>query len=216
MGSYEVREATADELPVVRRLVQDEYTRQGYCRPEGGFSHYSHLDGIPQTTCFIALKRGQLIGTNSLTEDGPAELHVDEDFPEQVDAIRDECLATHKRLGASWRIVTADSARGSIGVVMDLINATVHHGAGRLDVILFSFNPRHERVYRRILDLETIAIGSCRALAGSPPAVLMRGDAQRILPRWQAVCRQWQLPFDIDISRAISWSQKGPSESTAH
>jgi len=202
-----IRTAKPEDLDAVYRLTYDEYRRRGYCEPraDGRLNHYPHLDGIDQTTVWVAEDDGVVIGTNSITLDGPAGLHVDSDFPEAVDIIRDECYATHRRFGASWRIVTAGTFRSSVHVVLELINAAVHHSAGLVDTMLFSFNPRHQRFYELALALEFVAEARCASLSMEPEAVLMRGDAHKVLPRWQHICEQWQLPFEIDISAALSW-----------
>ena len=200
-----VRPAEPEDMPAVYRLTHDEYVRKGYCKqqPDGLLNHYPHLDGMPETTVLLAEEDGRLVGTNSVTLDGRMRLHVDDDFACEVDRIRDECVSAGLVLGASWRIVTDHSARQRTQVLMALIGATVHHGAGLLDVILFSFHPGHATRYNRLLGLETIATGECLALSHKPPAVLMRGDAGVLVPHWQVTCRARKMPFDENILNKV-------------
>jgi len=151
------------------------------------------LDGIPETTVFLAERNGELVGSNSLTIDGPRQLHVDEDFPDQVKRIRLWSRSVGLRLGASWRIVTQPKIHGQTAVILRLIDATVRRGAELgLHVTLYSFNPKHERFYKRFLGLTTVARDICRAAQGAK-AVLMIGDSRKIETAWKKLClaREW-------------------------
>lgn len=169
-------------LSEVYRLVYREYFKLGYAEPNCDeiLSHYAELDGIDETTVIGAYYDGELVGTNSITVDGPMGLHVDHDFPDQVGRIRNWCKASGLRLGASWRIVTKSTVRHSFGVLVDIVRATVRKGCELgLHITLYSFHPSHERRYKRFLGLQTVAYDICRA-ANDSPAVLMLGDSRRI------------------------------------
>jgi len=175
---------TSRELDDVHRLVYEVYLRQGYCAPDrsGRLTHYPHLDAAPETTVLAAYEGSRLLGTNSLTLDGPAGLHTDVDFPKECARIR----AEGRRLAASWRIVTRPECRDSKRVVCALIQATVDLGFVRRGVqtCLFTFNPRHERVYRRLLNMRTLARRETTTGLLNAPAVLMRLDRESCPERW--------------------------------
>jgi len=174
----------ARDLDCVYCLTHDAYLAKGYClpQPQGRLIHYPHLDGIPETTVLIAILNGGIAGTNSLTLDGPCGLHVDHDFKPECDAIR----AEGRRLAASWRIATSASLRSETRVVLALIQETVRQAllAG-VETCVFTFNPRHERIYKRLLNMQTVAarLESVAGLANAP-AVFMRLDMERIPERW--------------------------------
>ena len=172
-------------LTEVYGLTYREYLAAGYiaANADETLAHYAELDGIDETTVFGAYVGDELVGTNSLTVDGPMGLHVDHDFPDQVRRIRRWCRGHGLGLGASWRIVTDSRMRRGFAVLVELVRATVRKGCEiGLHVTLYSFHPAHERAYLKFLRLETIARDVCRA-AGGNPAVLMLGDSRTIVSR---------------------------------
>ncbi len=171
------------ELDCVHKLTHDSYVERGYTtkQPDGRLIHYPHLDQSPNTTVLIALQSGHIIGTNSLTLDGPQGLHTDFDFKPECDQIRSE----GRRMASSWRIATCPKFRGETRLVMELIRATVHEFV-RLGVetSVFTFHPRHERVYQRLVKLETVARHDGIKHLSNAPAVLMRWDREKCPKRW--------------------------------
>lgn len=195
-----VRIANPEDMHQVYRLTHDMYVGAGYIepQPDGVYRHYPHLDGIPETTVFVAERDDLIVGTNSLTVDGPHKLHVDEDFPEEVEAIRHECASTNKNLGASWRMSTSPELRNSTMVVMELITATMESmGQQHVNLMLSSLNPKHEGFYKRLLGLETVAWGECACVTA--PGVLMRGDTISMSCAWQEVCKRRKMPYEPHI-----------------
>jgi hypothetical protein len=182
---------TRADLEAVWRLTHDMYVAQGYAQPQanGRLIHYPHLDGIPETIVWAAEdERGRILGTLSYTADGPAGLHVDDDFKDVTDAVREECCRTGKRLGASWRIVTAPECRHGLDVVMGLITRYVEYISMReIDVTLYTFNPKHGSFYKRMLDFEIIAEPRVGHAVQAAPAILMRGELERIVARWRKI-----------------------------
>ncbi|HOX07439.1 MAG TPA: hypothetical protein PK280_13635 [Planctomycetota bacterium] len=186
-----IRKATTlKDLEAVWQLTHDMFVTESYAepQPDGMLRHYPHLDLLPETTVLMAEDDdGTLLGSVSYTVDGPAGLHVDDDFRDVVDAVREDCRAAGRRLGASWRIVTRPGCREHLQVVMQLISATLDGGRQVADTVLFTFNPKHESFYGRMLGLRTV----CEPRAGhsvqSAPAILMRGEMAEMLARWERV-----------------------------
>ena len=184
------RANTLQDLEAVWGLTHDMFVGEGYAeaRPDGLLRHYPHLDIIPETTVLMAEDEdGTLLGSNSYTVDGPAGLHVDDDFKDVVDRLRQECRAAGLRLGASWRIVTRPGCREHLQVVLQLISATLEGGRELADVVLFTFNPKHESFYGRMLGLQTVSEPRAGNAVRNAPAVLMRGDMAGMLARWERV-----------------------------
>ena len=187
----DVRIATPEEMNQVYRLTYKEYLRQGYCKSnnEERLIHNDHLDNIPETTVIIAIENGIVIGTNSLTLDGPNQLCVDIDFPEEVKQEREKCQEENKILSASWRIVTDSQSRSSFKIVLQLINETVKQIIkSNSDIILFSFHPKHEYFYHKLLGLETITSNYCKSVGN--PGVLMKIDTKNLTKKWDEVCKR--------------------------
>jgi hypothetical protein len=192
MYDYRIIPNTEDDLEAVWRLTYERYINEGYCEPQadGMLRHYRSIDLIPETVVLGAFDGNELVGTNSLTCDGPAGLHVDIAFPAEVKAIRDECLLTGILLGASWRIVTKKESAGQGDLVRGLINMSVDIGSTIADVTMYSFNPKHENCYRKMLGLETIARRDNDPSVNGAEAILMRGDMDVMLRTWNRFYRK--------------------------
>jgi N-acyl amino acid synthase FeeM len=187
----QVREAlTPWDMERVWRLTHDEYVKMGYAAPQpGGILKHFDLDGIPETRVWLAEDEdGLVLGTISITMDGPAGLHVDDDFKDVVDEVREECRREGKRLGAPWRIVTRSGCHDQLIVSMGIIGASTEWGIeNHLRVTLYTFNPRHERFYRRVLGLRMIAGPRPSPSVQGAPAILMRGDLETLIPAWTKI-----------------------------
>ena len=112
--------STAEEMDEVYKLTHDQYVKEGYIapQPDGRLRHYPHLDGIPETTVLIAVDEGRVVGTNTLTLDGPAGLHVESDsaFKTIASFYRIAAAASGTKLACSWRIVTHPEARNQLSL----------------------------------------------------------------------------------------------------
>jgi len=176
---------TINDLHKVYKLCYETYYQEGYCPYDcsGLLCHYPKLDTLPETSILmIEDDMGNLIASNTLTLDSPAGFHVDEDFPEDVLVIRNQCHLENRKLAASWRIITASTIRNTRKVVFELIRKTINLGIVKgVDWCLFSFNPKHEEFYKRYLNLERVGdIKICHA-ANNAPAILMLGKRDEII-----------------------------------
>lgn len=173
----------AADFDAVYRLTHDAYVALGYIgpQPDGRLRHYADIDAAPENMVVVAVDDDAIVGTVSITLDGPDGLHVDHDFPAACDAVR----AEGRPIGAAWRIITEPGHRATMALVLDLIRATTDIlGRCGIETALLSFAPRHERAYQRLLGLATIARTEGTADLRTS-AVLMRGsvaEAARRLP----------------------------------
>ena len=189
-----VRLARPEDMEAVYELTYVCYRQEGYCDMNEArrLVHYPHLDGIAETLVFVAEQAGAIVGTNSLTLDGPAGLHVDEDFPAEVASYRREAQLHDRRLAASWRIVTDPTCR-ALKVALELMNVTMMYGwAFRVHAMMFSFNPKHERFYRKLLGLSSVAYGACGSV-NQAPGVLMHGWYRTMAEHWRKVVQRRDL-----------------------
>lgn len=174
---------TIDDLNEVYRLTYQSYLSENYCSidPAEILIHYAKLDTVPSTRILMLYDGDEFVASNSIKIDCLAGFHCDEDFPDEVNVLRTECYDNDRILGASWRIVTTEKARTTRKIVFELIRKTINVGMMLgIDICLFTFNPKHEQFYQRFLNLETIAMGVCRA-ANNAPAILMVGVRDRII-----------------------------------
>lgn len=183
---YVFREVrTLRELDEVHRITHDSIVSAGYMTPQPGgrIVSYPALDPSPLTTILIALEDGRIVGTNSVTADGPLGLHTDVYFPAQTDAVRQE----GRRLVSSFRIATDPGwcSRHGNALVRDLVKWTAFVAIHkyRFETMLCSFNPKHEVLYRRLLDASTIArrddLGHGEIKAGAVMMRIERADVER-------------------------------------
>lgn len=72
-------------------------------------------------------------------------------------------------------------------MVMQLVSATLEGGRDHVDVALYTFNPKRESFYRRMLGLQKIAGPREGHSVKGAPAILMRGEMSDMLARWERV-----------------------------
>ena len=173
---------THEEMLPVWKLTHDAYVNEGYAdpTPEGVLHHYPHLDGIPQTTVFTALENEQLLGTVTLTEDGPAGLSVDSEFKDLVDPFRKlPC-----KIASVWRLVTQPTIRRSL-VVMSLIGKVIETCTEQnIYLVFLVINPKHEKFYNRMLCFQTISETREELAVKANPGLLLMTDLDKLQPCW--------------------------------
>lgn len=168
------------ELDMVRTLTHESWVASGLIlpQPNGKIIHHPHLDNSPDTTVLVAIENELIVGTNSLTVDGPSGLHVDHGFKEETNCIRTEGL----RLASSWRIASSPTALSRSAVFKTLIRATVDLIRDKeIETCLFVFPPEFEAFYRRVINAKTICTKKITYNDGLiVPCVMMRCDYQEL------------------------------------
>ncbi len=191
------------ELDAVHRLTHDSIVAGGYmlARPDGRLDSYPMLDASPLTTVLVAVCDGTIIGTNSLTADGPLGLHTDLYFPTETNIVRRD----RRRLVSSFRIATAPAMKDRHGyaLILDLVKWTcvVATEAYAFETMLCTFNPKHETVYRRMLGATTLAHQAQVAHGDvNAGAVLMRIDVERLPAAFTAEVAQLRQSLDGPVA----------------
>ena len=176
--------AHQDEMLSIWKLTHDAYVTAGYAdpQPNGILRHYPHLDGIPNTTVFTAATKDEILGTVTLTEDGPAGLSVDSEFKDLVDTYRGQGY----KIASVWRLVTQPNVRRSI-VVSSLIGKVVETCNERnIYLVFLVVNPKHEKFYHRMLCFETISEIRKELAVKSNPGILLVTNLDKLKPCWDA------------------------------
>jgi hypothetical protein len=172
-ADVEVRRATNEELPWIWRLVHAEYLRRGLITPEmdGMFSHYQHLDCIPETVPLVAVDGDRLVGTMTTTFDGPRGLPTDIEYPDETGELR-----MWHSLASCWRLATDIECHSSHAVSAALMVATakllMEHGE---PTVLMECHPRHSLYYRKRIGFEVYAERKMTPGLTNAPSVLMVG-----------------------------------------
>jgi hypothetical protein len=167
------------ELQSVYRLTHDCYVTSGYCasHPSGMVLHYPYFDHIPETTILVALLHGKIVGSVSFTVDGPNGFTVEEQFKSECGALR----AEGRPIATVWRLVVDQSARTRRSIVMNLIDEVTRQILKtNTQTFLFSVNPKHENIYKRMMDMEIVGRKAGTEGLCNAPAVLLRGDAEKV------------------------------------
>jgi hypothetical protein len=143
------------DLEEVYKLTHDVYVLNNYIspNPDGMLAHYPHLDNIPESIVIVAKVDGKIVGTNTFTIDGPNGLHIESEFPDVVKRLR----KTPLKLSSTWRIITDPEYQDTKRVIKSVIRKTFEVGMNEADLVLATFNPKHERFYQRLLNFITIA-----------------------------------------------------------
>ena len=171
--------ADGSELDTVYRLHHDSWVGEGYldARPDGRLVHHPELDANRNTVILVAIEDRSIVGTNSLTLDGPLGVPMDHGLCDEVDRIR----AEGHTVMASWRIATEPTCRNRMTVVLALIEETAKWlVASGGTTCIYLFSKCHERIYRKLISATTICdVGAFYPDAPKWHGVLMRTDAKQ-------------------------------------
>lgn len=196
----DINQVPASKLNEVYGLAYREYLRAGYIAPRADemLTHYQGHDDSWATTVLGAYAAGELVGTCSLTVDGPVGLPGETDFRLQIGRVRRWCRENGLRLGASWRLVTDSRVCRGIGIMLDLVRAIVRKNCELgLHITLSVVHPQHCLAYQRIVGMETIAAGGCAVLGGRTASLMMadsRATINRCVKRRQPCLRECSPP----------------------
>ena len=166
----------------VYRLAHDAYTEKGYKDSQDGgqLLYNAEMDQSDSTTVLIVEGAEVIIGSVSITLDGPDGLPVDKDFKATCDIIRGE----NRALASVWRLITRHGYADERRLVMALIGEIVQIGLNeKIQTVICALNPKHEHFYRRLLNMKRVAYA--RAMKGlkNAPGVCMRCDMEDV-PEW--------------------------------
>lgn len=176
--SLTVRRAKPNELTAILQLIHDAYLRSGLILPQVNrtFSLYPHLDNIEETVPLIAMRNGikkqRMLGTVTVTFDGPNGLSTDVNYPKQTQEFRKQGL----KLASCWRLATRWDCRSTRTVLFMLVKS-----ASQLvrncdeSMVLMECHPRHASYYQRRLGFEPVGERKTTHGLTDAPSVLMVG-----------------------------------------
>ena len=154
LSSYSIRPlARCSPLDDIHRLTHDTLVEAGDVapRPDQKITLYPHLDVSPNTIVLVAEREGTIVGTNSLTIDGPDGLSTDFLFQRETDQLRRETLK-RQRLGCSWRMATRREFRSQRTLIVDLMRQSMLNAlAMDIDILLLAIDERRLTFYERLL-----------------------------------------------------------------
>jgi hypothetical protein len=162
----------------VYRMTHDNYVALGYCKPQpdGRLIHYPQFDHVPETQVLLAEVNGQIVGTCSVTIDGPNGLPVEDDFKEECDGFR----AQGRKLADCWRFITLPeyhrSPKVAIGLMREMFNHLMKTSA--MNTLVMAAVPKHGRAYARVLNATLVTYRRQIGAVNGTDAVLMRCDKE--------------------------------------
>ena len=163
------------ELSEVYRLTHECYVKNEYAAPHssGMLIHYPYFDHHSSTSILIARLHGKIVGSVSVTIDGPGGLTVDEDFKDVCDQSR----VQGRQTAAVWRLVVDEEHRGQREIVIAMIREVIRLlRKHNVQDCFFAVNPRHVAVYQKMLNMEIVAEKPATHGLSNAPAILLRGD----------------------------------------
>lgn len=166
------------EIDAVRRLHHDAWGHRGFIAPrsDGRIDRHREHDLDPDTCVLVARRDRRIVGTCSLTVDGPRRTPIDHGLEASIASIR----SSTRRLAAGWRIATTPSERGGRAVVMGLVRSMVRRAIERdVSCCVFFFHVRHVRIYADLIGARVVHhVGSYYADAPTWDCTLMRVDEE--------------------------------------
>lgn|GEM_PF-3542896 len=192
---------TARDLDRVHRLVHDVYVDAGYFdpQPDGRLRVYGAFDRLPETLVLAAFDADAVVGTLSITLDGPHGLSCDHDFSLACQTIR----AEGGSLMAVWRNATAASHRASrLDLALIRTGSVLGVGLG-IETFVSTVEPSLERAYTKLFGMATVArtegVAGVRSagvlMRGSVPGTFARVGAERTAAL-DAAARGWRRRVD--------------------
>ena len=174
MSTVEVRCATESEIAEIWHLAYTQYVQRGYIprNPEELYVSCEHLEWIEQTTPLVAIADKAIIGTITITLDGPMGLPMERDYPTETARERQ----AGRPLASCWRLATANECHSSHRVSTMLMHTTAAWLMERGEpTLLMECHPRHANYYRKRIGFEKVAERSDTIGLTDAPSVLMVG-----------------------------------------
>ena len=141
----------------IRSLTYESYLEKGFISSNSDkrIDMYDKLDALDQTRILIAEEENKVVGSASITIDGPEGLHTDIHFKKESDIIR----AENKKLATCWRFVIDRSYRNQISLSKNIIYSTyeILEKEGIEDLILW-FSAKDIPFYIRMFNAKLVAI----------------------------------------------------------
>ena len=165
------------ELQEAARLVEARYSWRGYLA-----SNVGHNDRCSVT--LIAESRGATVGTMTVGLDGPGGLLADQDYAEQVAAVRSK----GRRVCELSRLALAEEAdtRTVLSTLFSLAYGVAKALQDVTDVFI-EVNPRHVSFYRRVFGF-VVDAGERVCERVQAPAVLLRSSVDDLEARLRLYC----------------------------
>ena len=138
------------EWEAAYQLVAENYRNRGYDPPWGKALRFTPYHALPDTTTYIALSEGQVIGTLSLVLDNVLlGLPMESIYAEEIADLR----RAHRRLGEVTSLADNGlSVREFIPIFVGLMSLMAQHFSSQgADTWVITVNPRHSSFYRKIM-----------------------------------------------------------------
>ena len=183
--------ANEDELDMVHHLTHDNYVAMGYASPQPNrkLAHYGDFDHLIETTILVAIRDNEVIGSASVTMDGPWGLTVDKDFKRICDMLR----YNGRSLAVIWRLVIAKSAGPSLKILMGLIQQVTNRALMEgVNTALITVNPKHQTVYQRLVNATVLSTNNFTKGLDQAPGVLLRMDYENLPASWKTLAPNGQ------------------------
>ncbi len=148
-----------EELEMAARLVHHEYAKRGYVADPTSDLKLSLHNALPQTTTFVAMLAGEVIGTITVIPDSPLGLPMDGVYHKELDGLRRQgrCLAEVSMLAVRTdlfgRGVFLMLNSKKLFLVFSLFKLMFDYirFLTSITTLCIAVHPKHELIYRFLL-----------------------------------------------------------------
>lgn len=176
--------ASSRDLFDVYRITHDAYVLKGYClpKPDGMLNPFPEFDHLRETSILVAVIGEEIVGSVSITLDGPRGFPTDKDFHAESQLIRQE----GRHLAAAWRLVIKESCHFRQKVLTALLAEIARRlMTEQIHTCFFSVHPSYVKTCKHIMNMKTVAGSRTTIDLTHVPAVLMRCDVEDLPARWR-------------------------------
>lgn len=176
--------SSSRDLFDVYRITHDAYVLKGYClpKPHGMLNPFPEFDHLAETTILVAVIGEEIVGSVSITLDGPRGFPTDKEFHSESQLIRQE----GRHLAAVWRLVIKESCPFRHQILTALLAEIGRRFIkDEVHTCFFSVHPSFVKPCKHIMNMKTVAGSKTTIGLNNVPAVLMRCDVESLPGRWR-------------------------------
>ncbi|MBD2463096.1 hypothetical protein H6G89_18840 [Oscillatoria sp. FACHB-1407] len=187
---------TKSELEQAFQLVHDAYAQEGYIEPHPSGIRVCLMDALPTATTFVGMQGDKVVATTSLFPDSALGLPLDTIYKSEADHIRHQ----YRRIAEVGKLASNPDFRfrdSSIPLHLNKIMFLYATEYLRVDDLVITVNPKHQRFYIDILLFEQIGEVKSLKSVNDNPAVLLRLDLRTAKEQYRSVYQDLPLQNNL-------------------
>jgi hypothetical protein len=181
-----------EQRHAAERLVRKRYAWRGYHMPAAVDAYVPDSDSA-RVTILAEKTCGALVGTLSVRSDSPRGLLAEMTYASEIEDLRRK----QHRLGEWVKLAVEEDANSRVALDALVRSAYVvsRHAHGRTHVVI-EINPRHVRLYEKVLGF-VLASAERLCIRVGAPSVLMELDLEQFGRRLQATAGRVRPALEV-------------------